>query len=148
MKLIALLTGLLFGPAILADTITQLPFVPPPTSLAAFHQEQSRCAATGFTAQRIAGVCQYAYGTSSKYFALPTVLYYVSWDQETLTPSLGKQCAYTTPQRQYVGDGCDVNFNPTKTTMTIDGVPYYYVSTSSLGDPLVSSNAASFVVEP
>src|SRR5438552_10970038 len=101
MKLMTLSIGLLFAIPSWADTLTALPFVQPPPQYASYHPAQSHCAATGFTATGITGVCQYAYGTSAKYFALPTVLYRVSWDMQTLTPSLGEQCAHTTASRQY-----------------------------------------------
>jgi hypothetical protein len=145
MKLMALLIGLAFAVPSLADTITPLPFVPPPPEYAGYHPGQSRCAATGFTATGITGVCQYAYGVSTRYHPLPTVLYRVVWDLQTLASSLGAQCAYTTTLRQYVGDGCKVNFDPTGTVVVFDQVPYYYVSSNG-PDELVSSNAQSFLI--
>jgi hypothetical protein len=131
-----------------ATTTAPLPFVQPPAADSPFHLGQSQCAATGFTPTgAINGVCQYAYGSAARYFALPTVLYRVQWSSDLSTASVvGNVCATTDTFRRYVGDGCKVNFNPTGTVVVINGVPYYYVSAN--GNELVNSNGQSYLVTP
>lgn len=140
---LASILALFYASVALAATVEPLPFVSPPP-LSQYHQPQSHCAATGFNPDgSISGTCQYFYGQSAKYFALPSVLYTVSWDA-SLNPTLGSQCGATDIHR--VATGCRLIFNPTGSTVVINGVPYYYVSAGSAGE-LVSSNVESFLVQ-
>lgn len=117
-----------------------LPFVQPPAAVAQFHPALSHCAATSFQGGLITGVCQYVYGTQSKYFAYPTALYDVTWSLDLSTSSVLSQCGATDPHHVYTGDGCRVNYNPTGTSVVIDGISYYYVSTDVSGAELVNSS--------
>ena len=126
-----------------------LPFVQPPATITQLHAPLSHCAATGFKEGSITGVCQYTYGTQSKYFAYPTALYYVSWSIDLSTSAVLAQCGATDAHHVYTGDGCHVNYNPTGTTVVVDGVTYFYVSTDISGAELVNSTSVgqSYLVD-
>ena len=140
MKSIVLMIGLLLAGFTQAAP-QALPFVQPPLTITQFHQTLSRCSATGFQGGMITGVCQYVYGTQSKYFAYPTALYYVTWSLDLSTSSVLSQCGATDPHHTYTGDGCKLNYNPTGTSVVIEGVSYYYVSSNGSGDELVNSSS-------
>ena len=146
MRTVLTVLALMISGSVSAATVTALPNVPPPAGLINVHW--THCSANAFDVDGLSinGVCQYSYGSAPRFHPSATVLYRVKWDHAGNFTGLGAQCAYTTTQPLYVGDGCRVDYSATGTLLTIDGVPYYYVATTAVtGDELVNSNAQSFL---
>lgn len=152
----------MMGAAARAETFIQLPL---PASLNGVGQSGTKaCAGTGFNADgTVVGVCKTQYaGACSGRGCQPVVsitTYVANWDVngDNGTAVVCSVTRHHLPQvdtTQYV-PGYDattcprINLDPTKTVVTINGVPFYYVTTDAVsGAELVNSNFWGFLYLP
>ncbi len=160
MKLLLLSTLFAFGAAS-ASEVLQLPV--PEDVKAIVGPAYAHCAAAAFTDGRlINGDCQTVHASACSGRGCQPVRYVynfvVTWDASGYVAS-DTQCSVTrrhlpqAPVTTYA-PGFDATnchgpvYNPTGTVVTIDGVPYFYVSTFEDGSELVNSNVAGFLYLP
>jgi hypothetical protein len=156
LKILSIL--LVMSTPVMADAIVELPI---PTGVES-QPGRVGCVGSGFNADHsIFGMCS---GTISQACsgrgcnpATTTTYYIAAWDQFG-NPVSAKACEsirHHLPQANvttYLNGhtSCPVmDFDPTKTVVVIDWVPYYYVATDpTSGAELLNSNAAGFLYLP
>lgn len=153
--ILAFLGALLVGSLVMVATghAAQLSQLAPPAL------PRAACVGSGFDGGQVTGVCvSVTSSPCSGRGCQPvtfTTTYLARWELDGATVSL-EACNLTRhhlPQANqvtYYGDhtSCPaLVYNPTGTTVVVDGTPFYYVSTDPVtGDELVNSNSAGYVV--
>lgn len=158
---LGLIASLAFTGLASSAELVQLP-IPAPADIAG-QDAQRHCAAIGFNADStIAGACRTATSTACSGRGCQPVTtitgYVAAWDAAG-NPVSATACSVTRhhlPQADmttYAPGYGPLNCPPVKyqtpTVVSIDGVPYWYVSTDpASGAELVNSNSAGFVYLP
>lgn len=150
MKSLLLLLVLASGAAE-ASTLAQIPV---PSNVTG---SQKNCYAVGFSASGeviascrgvVSQACSGRGCQPLQYITTYNVLGGVATACKTVQHHL-PQADVTTYVSGYNAASCpDSNANPTGSVVTINGVPYYYVSAGPAGEMLVNSNTAGHVVYP
>jgi hypothetical protein len=141
MKSLALL--LLAAGTAFADTLTYQERPAPPPA-------RWTCAATGYASNgTLLGKCQLAIPSTARYAQPARYIYNVSWNAAGAVTQ-GPLFCYSPQHTGIDHSGCPsmVTFSDTNNVVTIDGIPYWYVSTNSVGSEAVNNQTDALVWIP
>lgn len=102
------------------------------------------CASLSFSAdgQTVYGTCQVTIASAARYFQPARYQYATSWDTNTGAVTLGVRTCYSPAHRGIDPSGCPtmVSLLDTNVVIELDGIPFWYASTSINGDILLTSS--------